>query len=80
MIDTMDALAVEPTTTREFSISDDRCDRCGAQAFLAAQLNGHELLFCNHHGRRFRAVLQEQGFVLFDNPWTEPNKLVDERE
>ena len=30
----------------------DRCDRCGAQAYLRVQLkSGGELLFCAHHGR-----------------------------
>ena len=31
----------------------DRCDRCGAQAFVRARLHGGgELLFCAHHGRK----------------------------
>ena len=30
----------------------DRCDSCGAQAYIAAEVNGSELLFCAHHGRR----------------------------
>lgn len=30
----------------------DRCDRCGAQAFLRVELrSGGELLFCGHHAR-----------------------------
>ncbi|MCH8628614.1 hypothetical protein MM440_12805 [Arsenicicoccus piscis] len=30
----------------------DRCDRCGAQAYIRARLaTGGELLFCAHHGR-----------------------------
>lgn len=30
----------------------DRCDRCGAQAFVRARLgDGLELHFCAHHGR-----------------------------
>ena len=28
----------------------DRCDSCGAQAYIAAEVNGSELLFCAHHG------------------------------
>ena len=31
----------------------DRCDRCGAQAFLRAVLMTGELLFCAHHGREY---------------------------
>jgi hypothetical protein len=39
----------------------DRCDRCGAQAYVRVLLaNGGELLFCAHHGRahsdKLRAV------------------------
>lgn len=30
----------------------DRCDRCGAQAYLRVHLaSGSELLFCAHHAR-----------------------------
>lgn len=30
----------------------DRCDRCGAQAYVRARLHaGGELLFCLHHSR-----------------------------
>ena len=30
----------------------DRCDRCGAQAYVRITLrNGGELLFCAHHAR-----------------------------
>ena len=31
----------------------DRCDSCGAQAYIAAEVNGSELLFCAHHGRKY---------------------------
>ena len=30
----------------------DRCDSCGAQAYIAADVNGSELLFCAHHARK----------------------------
>jgi len=30
----------------------DRCDRCGAQAYVHVQLSsGGELLFCGHHAK-----------------------------
>jgi hypothetical protein len=29
----------------------DRCDRCGARAYLRVALKAGELLFCAHHGR-----------------------------
>lgn len=37
----------------------DRCDRCGAQAYVRANLNvGGELLFCAHHAREHLPKLQ----------------------
>ncbi|GFZ80462.1 DUF7455 domain-containing protein [Nesterenkonia alkaliphila] len=39
----------------------DRCDRCGAQAYIRAELlSGGVLLFCNHHGRDVEAKLRPQ--------------------
>lgn len=38
----------------------DRCDRCGAQAYVRVVLStGGELLFCAHHGRAHDAKLRE---------------------
>ena len=50
------ATAPSPALTAE-----DRCDRCGAQAYLRVHLqSGGELLFCAHHARehgdKLRAV------------------------
>lgn len=37
----------------------DRCDRCGAQAYVRATLlNGSELLFCGHHGKEYAEKLK----------------------
>ena len=37
----------------------DRCDRCGAQAYIRAELaSGGALLFCNHHGRDVEPTLR----------------------
>lgn len=35
----------------------DRCDRCGAQALVRAQLERGELLFCGHHARQHAEAL-----------------------
>ncbi|MBM3711637.1 MAG: hypothetical protein FJW52_04625 [Actinobacteria bacterium] len=33
----------------------DRCDRCGAQAYVRAVMaNGFELLFCAHHAKKYQ--------------------------
>ena len=38
----------------------DRCDRCGAQAYLRVHLKGgFELLFCAHHAREHSEKLRE---------------------
>jgi len=37
----------------------DRCDRCGAQAYVRATMaSGAELLFCAHHGREYEGGLR----------------------
>jgi hypothetical protein len=52
MVDVTTALA--PTLTAA-----DRCDRCGARAYVRARLSsGGELLFCAHHGREHLPKLQ----------------------
>ena len=45
----------------------DRCDRCGAQAYIRALLpDGGELLFCVHHGRKHTTALMSRGAALVD--------------
>lgn len=50
----------------------DRCDRCGAQAYVRALLpDGGELLFCAHHGRKHAEALKSRGASIVD----ESNRL-----
>ena len=52
----------------------DRCDRCGAQAYVRAVLaGGGDLLFCAHHGRKFSESLRANGADIQD----ETNKLIE---
>ncbi|HEY3015524.1 MAG TPA: hypothetical protein VGJ41_10470 [Nocardioides sp.] len=45
----------------------DRCDRCGAQAYLRVQLqSGGELLFCAHHAREHGDKLREVAATVVD--------------
>ena len=45
----------------------DRCDRCGAQAYVRAELpSGAELLFCAHHWHEHRPRLRDQGATIHD--------------
>ena len=45
----------------------DRCDRCGAQAYLRVELaGGGELLFCAHHAREHGDRLRELAVHIHD--------------
>ena len=62
--------AVAPSTLT----AEDRCDRCGAQAYLRVELQtGGELLFCAHHAREHGEALKEIAVNLQD----ETHKLQD---
>jgi hypothetical protein len=52
----------------------DRCDRCGAQAYVRAVLpGGGDLLFCAHHGRKYSDSLRATGADIQD----ETDRLVE---
>lgn len=68
------------TTEKPLAVPDrltalDRCDRCGAQAYVRVLLQGErELLFCNHHANVHEAALrsiavlwQDERHVLYQN-------------
>ena len=45
----------------------DRCDRCGAQAYLRVELqSGGELLFCAHHAREHGDELRKIAATVVD--------------
>lgn len=45
----------------------DRCDRCGAQAYMRVTLpSGGELLFCAHHARAHEDKLKQVALKLQD--------------
>jgi len=53
-------------TTTSLTAS-DRCDRCGAQAYIRVVLSGgNELLFCAHHGRQYELKLREIAYEYHD--------------
>lgn len=46
----------------------DRCDRCGAQAYVRVELSsGGELLFCAHHAREHADKLQQVAAAIQDD-------------
>lgn len=58
---------VTATLVNETLTAADRCDRCGAQAYLRVRLNsGGELLFCAHHGREHSNKLREVAADITD--------------
>ncbi|UNX53393.1 hypothetical protein MF406_10275 [Georgenia sp. TF02-10] len=46
------------TTTNPTLTAQDRCDACGAQAYVRVELETGELLFCAHHARQHAGALQ----------------------
>lgn len=44
----------------------DRCDACGAQAYVRFRIGQGELFFCAHHARRHEARLAEVGTLEID--------------
>ena len=63
------ALASHPPLTAA-----DRCDRCGAQAYIRATMpSGGELLFCAHHAREHGEKLRQVAVTVID----ESHKLGD---
>ena len=57
--------AVAPSTAALSAA--DRCDRCGAQAYLRVELqSGGELLFCAHHAREHGDKLREIAANMVD--------------
>ncbi|GGO86835.1 hypothetical protein GCM10011584_10010 [Nocardioides phosphati] len=56
--------AVAPASTLTAT---DRCDRCGAQAYLKVELaSGFDLLFCAHHAREHEDKLRDVAVNVVD--------------
>lgn len=52
----------------------DRCDRCGAQAYVRAVMaNGFELLFCGHHAKKYQDGLTSTATRIQD----ETNRITE---
>ncbi len=65
--------AVTTTTTSPLTAA-DRCDRCGAQAYVRVVLPTGELLFCAHHGRRHASAFADVAVSVQD----ETERLLEE--
>lgn len=51
----------------------DRCDSCGAQAYIRVSIGTSELLFCAHHGKKH----QEKLSVVATEWHDESNRLLE---
>lgn len=50
-------IETDPTSTAELTAL-DRCDSCGAQAYVRVALASGELYFCAHHATEVRGKLE----------------------
>ena len=55
----------ETATAPELS-SLDRCDSCGAQAYVRVRLQSGELFFCGHHASEVKAALASTAMEWLD--------------
>ncbi len=46
--------------------AEDRCDSCGAQAYIRVTMASGQLLFCAHHGNRFKEKLSTSALEWHD--------------
>lgn len=44
----------------------DRCDACGAQAYVRVHLNAGQLYFCGHHAAQHLDALQDDAIQIDD--------------
>jgi hypothetical protein len=54
------------TTTSPTLTAQDRCDACGAQAYVRVELETGELLFCAHHARKHSDALADVAKSIHD--------------
>jgi hypothetical protein len=60
-------LTLTPTIDARELTAADRCDRCGAQAYVRTTLaSGSELLFCRHHWHENETRLREIAVSILD--------------
>lgn len=55
---TMDGTPDEGVAVKTLTAT-DRCDRCGAQAYLRVELPAGSVLLCGHHSDAHRSKLEE---------------------
>ena len=61
-----DHTAVDELGSRYQLSAADRCDSCGAQAYVRVTMTSGELLFCAHHGAAVKDKLQPAAVEWLD--------------
>jgi len=68
---TEEVTAMVATVAFDALTAADRCDRCGARAYVRVTLpGGGELLFCTHHGRAHEPALRAAEADIHDESHT----------
>lgn len=55
----------EKSTEKVLKIA-DRCDSCGAQAFVLVKMLSGELMFCGHHYKKHQEKLNSESYEIID--------------
>lgn len=54
------------TLVQDSFTATERCDRCGAQAYVRVKLGSGELLFCGHHAKEYDHALRRVAIEIQD--------------
>jgi hypothetical protein len=65
MTQTVQDLSIDDQPRHQLTAA-DRCDSCGAQAYIRATMASGELLFCAHHGAEFKDKLSATAVEWLD--------------
>lgn len=55
----------------------DRCDSCGAQAYVSVKFAAGELLFCGHHATKYEEKMAETFLDMVDERWRLTGERLD---
>jgi len=71
---TVQDLSIDDRNSNQLTAA-DRCDSCGAQAYIRATMASGELFFCAHHGAQFKDKLAATAIEWHD----ESSKLYESK-
>lgn len=55
-----------PTTTQAVLTAADRCDQCGARAWVRVTMSSGDLFFCAHHASKHMTALESSALEILD--------------